>query len=200
MRVMAANLRHGATVSTAHQCILHRFLETSNMRVLLVLLATASVAASGGDEARPWHWSPYVAAGYGTPIGMTIEGGINLGTFVFVGATIRRYGTWFDGANPTIGVHGGVRYPLEWHVVPYLLVGVGGEFRILGAGDEYYEAALGTSIPIQSWLYIRPEIGAFLASNVVSQSGWWGSEGVERSNTWRFSARVMVSVELGPLF
>jgi hypothetical protein len=174
--------------------------------MVVALLATCMVITSPVDslestlDVRPWRWSPYVAAGFGVPMGVRAELGYNIGDYAFVAMTLGRYGTWASEASTTLGLQAGARLPQPSGVTPYVSVGAGGSVRILGPSDEYYEALAGGIIALTPWLQIRPEVGVFYASTVVSSSGWFGSGGTVRQGRWYGCARAFVEVDIRPLF
>lgn len=143
----------------------------------LMAIVMTMTPADSVEDLRPWRWSPYVAAGYGVPNGLRGEVGYNIADYFSLGLNLSAYDHWSrDPQDAMFGLQARVFVTeLSSSFTPYVSIGAGGSMNILGPSDEFIEGMVGAMIPLDRWLFIRPELGLSHVSKVVSGGGWFGA-------------------------
>ncbi len=188
------------------------------MFVLLILLSSTAMAqtefaqiemrsnvsripATEEDVDFPWQNSVYLAAGYGSTIGMRGEIGYNFGDVVFAGFSAGFGDKWSN--EPQNGTYGVVAAVHLWNdhkrnLAPYLLLNHGSSFKLLGEMDIYTLVAVGCKYSLSKLLTLRPEVFMLFTSRHVSGGGL-SSRPLIREKTERIGISLTLEMELKQL-
>ncbi len=165
---------------------------------------SAMIKTEQPAESTPWNNSVYMATGWGTPQGVRLELGYNIGSLLSLGLAMGYRDAWSNHPDQgTFAIIGSIRIPIHSSpVTPYVLICSGTTLNFLGSDDSYWLIYFGGIISLKSWLQLRPEIGFDLTSKHVSGgAGIFGPGSPEiREDMTRLGMNVSLEVDLARLF